>query len=546
MAGPDEARQPAGPTRRALLKHGLGLAAALAAGRLAPAQGASSLASLPLVGVNLASAEFGDKIPGRHGTDYMYPTAEDVAAFSDLGFTCFRIPFRWERLQPSLFGPLEPDELDRLSALVREIAARGITAILDPHNYAHRRLEEDKWTKDHLIGSTEVPIEAYLDFMVQLAIHFLNEERVAFGLMNEPYDISPEGWRDIANSTISAIRAAGASQLLLVPGTAFTGAHSWLDAGNSVLATIRDPLDHFAIEVHQYFDGNSSGTSGEVVSGSCGTERLRAFENWARSTGMRAFLGEFGAPSTRVGLNALSDICQEMSANPDIWLGWTAWAAGPFWPPDYRFNLNPRPSGETRAQTALLADYARPRSTDIWVRKGARLDLDLARERAYGCTDFRDVLEFSEPRTARSAQPGQVQLKGALHDLLNRAAFALVIEIEGFDEPNRNLEILVADQKPLLVRAPDGALRTSLSQTLLTEPQTSAAWRQRRRCLLSVDRRRGQFSISVTGARSVSGQAKVPIFDQVVISSTGDAGRIVRVTGCDSYIGGDTAAALIA
>jgi endoglucanase len=139
--------------------------------------------------------------------------------------------------------------------------------------------------------------------------------------MNEPFNISAAAWLAIVNRAIVALRSTGAANLLAMPGTNYTGAHSWMASGNSIFAEVIDPADRFAIEVHQYFDDNSSGTTPEVSSGSCGSDRLRTFQQWVRENKLKAFLGEFGAAANPASLNALSDICQEMSANPDVWLG---------------------------------------------------------------------------------------------------------------------------------------------------------------------------------------------------------------------------------
>jgi endoglucanase len=85
-----------------------------------------------------------------------------------------------------------------------------------------------------------------------------------FGLMNEPNSMDTNLWRDTAQGAINAIRATGASNMILVPGNAWTGAWSWTSnyygTPNSVaMASITDPKNNFAFEAHQYFDGDSSG-----------------------------------------------------------------------------------------------------------------------------------------------------------------------------------------------------------------------------------------------------------------------------------------------
>jgi endoglucanase len=79
-----------------------------------------------------------------------------------------------------------------------------------------------------------------------------------------------------------------------------------------------------AFEVHQYLDSDSSGSDAECVSATVGIERIADFTMWARKHGVRGFLGEFGGGATNT--------C--FGDNADAWLGWTWWAAGPWWRPD--------------------------------------------------------------------------------------------------------------------------------------------------------------------------------------------------------------------
>src|ERR1700754_5240136 len=86
----------------------------------------------PLGGINLAGADFGS-IPGKHGRDYLYPTNLSVRYYNSLGFQLFRLPFKWERLQPDLNEPFSPGEQDLLVNFVRDVIASGSHVILDPH-----------------------------------------------------------------------------------------------------------------------------------------------------------------------------------------------------------------------------------------------------------------------------------------------------------------------------------------------------------------------------------------------------------------------------
>jgi len=96
-------------------------------------------------GVNLSAAAFGhysdtdasaNHLPGVYNTDYVYPADSYFDYFHSLGMNTFRIPFRWERIQPTLDGALDMDELARLEHVVDYVTGFGGNVILDVHNYA--------------------------------------------------------------------------------------------------------------------------------------------------------------------------------------------------------------------------------------------------------------------------------------------------------------------------------------------------------------------------------------------------------------------------
>ncbi|MBW3623508.1 MAG: glycoside hydrolase family 5 protein [Armatimonadetes bacterium] len=315
---------------------------------------------LPYTGVNLAGGEFFDpqKVPDPvYGKHFTYPTEADFDYFASKGMNVFRIPFRWETLQPRVGEPFRKAEIDRLKAVVTGATRRGLVVILDLHNYARH--------SGKIIGSPEVSHEDFANFWVRLAREFRSDRRVWFGLMNEPHGISAEQWVPAANAAIAAIRKAGATNLLLVPGTAWTGAHSWLDdwygGANGVwMLNVKDPLNRYAYDVHQYLDKDSSGTRPEVVSPTIGSERLRKFVEWSRKHKKRAFLGEFAVPATEEGRAALHDMLHSMERDRDVWLGFTWWAAGAWWG-DYMFSIQPK-DGKDRPQMEWLRPHLQGRS----------------------------------------------------------------------------------------------------------------------------------------------------------------------------------------
>jgi len=303
--------------------------------------------------VSLASAEFAPgNLPGTYNTDYVYPSAASVSYFKAKGMNAVRLPFLWERLQPSLNQAFDATELSRLTTFVQQVTATGVTVLIDPHNYARYR--------GNLVGSSQVPNAAFADFWSRLATQFKGNPNVAFGLMNEPHDIATEQWLAAANAALAAIRNTGATNVVTVPGNAWTGAHSWLEnwygtANGTVMKGIVDPGRNMVFEVHQYLDGDSSGTSPNCPSATIGAERLQAFTTWARSNGYRAVLGEVGAASNATCDQAVAGALDHLKSNADVWAGWVWWAAGPWWG-SYMYSIEPAGSTD-KPQMAVLKPY---------------------------------------------------------------------------------------------------------------------------------------------------------------------------------------------
>lgn len=311
--------------------------------------GPASAEPLPLTGFNLAGAEFGH-LPGRAGTDYFYPSESDVAALLSHGAGVFRLPFRWERLQPKLGGPLDEAELGRLVAAVKLITDSGARVIVSPHNYARYR--------DEVLGSPDVPIDAFASFWGALAGTFRDNGLVAFGLMNEPHDIGVTTWRDAAGAALAAIRGRGAANLILVPGAAWTGGHNWASPDHGVsnavaMADIHDPLDNFAYEIHQYLDADYSGTHGTCKADDVGVKALEGVTDWLDRHRAKAFLAEFGSTTDANCLRAMDNMLSFVEAHPSAWMGWTYWAAGSWWGDNW-MSAQPRDGSDPPQLTTLM------------------------------------------------------------------------------------------------------------------------------------------------------------------------------------------------
>lgn len=308
-------------------------------------------------GVNLASAEFAPhKVPGIHGQDYIYPTKATAEPFLAKGMNSIRLPILWERIQPEMMGPLNEEEMKLLDASLADLGGFR-QVILDVHNYAKFR--------GRMLNPKDETAGALPDLWRRLALRYKDRPQIAFGIMNEPDKIAASDWRPIADATTQAIRRTGARNLILIPGTRWSGGHSWYvggaDSNAKVMAGFSDPGRNFVFEIHQYLDSDSSGSKEGCSGERIGRERLEGVTRWLREQRAQAILGEFGVDQSATCLAALDDLLGFLRENGDVWVGWNYWAGGDWWG-DYALSVQPD-KGRERPQAAILrrhvASYGR-------------------------------------------------------------------------------------------------------------------------------------------------------------------------------------------
>lgn len=314
--------------------------------------GANCERSAVLKGVNIAGAEFnGEQLPGVLFKNYIYPNRAEIEYFAAAGANAIRLPFLWERIQPTLYDPLAPAELQQIVATVALAKAHGLCVILDLHNYGNYRGKP--------IGSAQVPIRALVDVWTRLASEFNDVSATAFGLMNEPAHLSVEQWAAAAQQTVNALRQQRTKNLIMVSGGRWSGVHDWFSAAGGVsnaqaFAAFQDPEKRTLIEVHQYADANYSGTGQQCHAATNFKGMFDKITGWASTHGQRLFLGEFGVPPNSQCLDAL-DAMLTHTQDKAVWRGWTYWAAGQWWG-DYPLSIAPV-NGKEAAQMAVLKKY---------------------------------------------------------------------------------------------------------------------------------------------------------------------------------------------
>ena len=229
--------------------------------------------------------------------------------------------------------------------------------ILDPHNYMRYNNASSQPYSGSVIGNTSDPdaatTEQFGEFWHELASRFRYNPNVIFDINNEPHNMSTELILQNDQAAMDAIREAGASQLVLVPGNGFTNAEIWtnktgngLELGSTpsseIMGCIDDPFDNFAYDMHLYLDYDFSGTHEECVSEDWGVQNLVLATQWLEENGFKAFLGEFGGGSNERCFEALNNTISYLDDHPS-WIGWAYWAAGPLWG-DYFLSVEP-PNG---------------------------------------------------------------------------------------------------------------------------------------------------------------------------------------------------------
>jgi endoglucanase len=299
-------------------------------------------------GVNLAGGEFGSALPGVSGTDFVFPSHAEVDYYLGKKMNIFRLPFRWERMQPALDAEIDPTYFALLDDVVQYITSKGGTVVLDPHNFGRFR--------GQVVGS-DAPSPAFAGFWSKLSARYKQNGKVVFSLMNEPHDQPADAWLGAVNAAIAAIRAAGATNLVTVPGIAWTSGRTWVSSGNATtMLGVVDSANKSVYEIHQYLDSDGSGTNETCISETIGSENLKAFTEWAIAHQKRAFLGEFAGGRNPTCLAALDDILNYIDRNREVWMGWTYWAAGSWWPATYIFALDPT-GDQDRPQMAPLLKH---------------------------------------------------------------------------------------------------------------------------------------------------------------------------------------------
>src|SRR5262249_19199628 len=202
--------------------------------------------------------------PGVPGKDYTYNSERTVAYFSDLGISLFRLPIRWERIQPRLGQPLDERELDRIKEVISWVRKHHGQLIIDIHNYGRYAVSKGGRKYECVIDEgirerAPVTRSDFADLWRRLSQVFRENAAVdGYGLMNEPHDMGTSDWKIISQAAVDEIRATGDNKRILVAGDGWSSAARFAQF-NGRRAWVKDPANRLAYEAHCYFDQDNSG-----------------------------------------------------------------------------------------------------------------------------------------------------------------------------------------------------------------------------------------------------------------------------------------------
>ncbi|ACT48690.1 glycoside hydrolase family 5 protein [Methylotenera mobilis] len=293
---------------------------------------ASTECSSAIRGVNLAGAEFaGDKLPAMAGKNYFFPKIEHLQRANNAGFNAIRLPISWESLQPNLYGALDETYANLLLSFLNQAYLNHQVVIVDVHNYGRYKKE--------LIGSAQVPSEAFADMWKKLAtILHKHPALYAYGLMNEPHHTQGL-WHITAQFGLNAIREVDTSHLIYVAGDDWSSASSWPKSNPQPFVT--DPSDKIVYEAHIYFDDDFSGRYAKPIGNvnlKARTEaRLLPFVSWLKKYKQKGVIGEWGVPTDDPAYDDATETF--LSITNTECLDWFVWVAG-YMRPSYVLSLD--------------------------------------------------------------------------------------------------------------------------------------------------------------------------------------------------------------
>ncbi|MEO8411113.1 MAG: cellulase family glycosylhydrolase [Propionivibrio sp.] len=321
------------------------LRAALAMWAVTPAIATTASCPDRLTGINLVPLPTGWY---NGAVEMKFPTEVQIIYYKNVGMNAIRLPIHWEEMQPALFADLNPRYVAHARAFLDLAERNGMPVLIDLHNYARYR--------DRLIGSPEVPADAFKDIWARLAGAFANHAAVAaWGLMNEPHHTNGL-WHRVAQAGVDGIRSIDSARPIYVGGDGWSNTQNWPSANPEPFVT--DPVERIVYEGHIYFDDDFSGRYKTPIAAVASAadlaaraeQRVQPFLAWLTKYQQRGAIGETGVPMDDP--RWLAALEKFLDLTDAACVDWFIWAGGA-WRPTYELSHEPI-DGKDRPQIEVL------------------------------------------------------------------------------------------------------------------------------------------------------------------------------------------------
>jgi endoglucanase len=304
-------------------------------------------------GFNLSGGEF--------DSGFHLPYPADALYFVQKGANIFRIPFKWEYIQPDLNQPINFNvgNAKQLNDLVAVLTKAHIYVILDMHNFL--RYPTEAFHGPVIGKDSPATTEKFALAWGSFATQFKNNQYVFFDLMNEPL-ADPDFILKNYQVVIQTIRARGFKNLLLLEGSDWSKMSTWVTKNGAYFTSdnIHDPENNYALSIHQYFDDAGGSTDTCFASKDVLTKiHFSDFLQWVKNQKMPVFLTELGGANNQNCANAIDTLLTAVENNSyqnhvGGFIGWTGWMGGHA---TAGFLLNLLPDSPTHEKTQMRQGF---------------------------------------------------------------------------------------------------------------------------------------------------------------------------------------------
>lgn len=274
-----------------------------------------------------------------------FPNICDVSYFAEVGANTIRLPFKWDYIQCFLSSDIPINWAvggygAQMVKVTNAWTEKNYTVILSM--YDHMRYSYCA------IGASDcwVSQARYANAWSQIAEQFLNNPRVVFGLMNKPdVDDIIDGYNNGTtivlnnqNAAAQAIRATGATQLILYSGNGGSNIQNWHEktygASNAETFNAKNITDHYyQLDLQMFYEKPDTLPEEGCVTDSTmcvDKQNPQTFIAWMNQTGIQVIIGQTGGTNSSECIICINQgttwlMLQNNITGIGMWTGGHAW-----------------------------------------------------------------------------------------------------------------------------------------------------------------------------------------------------------------------------